>query len=131
MLCGIGLFVDLDWARFALWIAALAGGALAFGAIGVAIGALAREVRAASLLAFLLALPIAFLALVPAGAVAGCLYDVDARRLGAVPVQARRSTRSTRRSTTRDRVWRPRSGISPVLAVAYLAIARAAIARFA
>ena len=46
---------------------ALAGGALAFGALGVAIGALAREVRAASLLAFLLTLPIAFLALVPAG----------------------------------------------------------------
>ena len=52
------------------------GGALAFGALGVAIGALAREVRAASLLAFLLALPIAFLALVPAGAVASGLYDV-------------------------------------------------------
>ncbi len=50
--------------------------ALAFGALGVAIGALAREVRAASLLAFLLSLPLAFLALVPAGAVAGGLYDV-------------------------------------------------------
>ena len=65
MLCGIGIFVALDWGRFALWLAALAGGALAFGALGVAIGALAREVRAASLLAFLLSLPIAFLALVP------------------------------------------------------------------
>ena len=76
MLCGIGIFVHLDWGRFALWLAALAGGAVGFGALGVAIGALAREVRAASLLAFLLALPIAFLALVPAGTVAGWLYDV-------------------------------------------------------
>jgi ABC-2 type transport system permease protein len=42
----------------------------------VAIGALAREVRAASLLSFLLSLPLAFLALVPAGAVASGLYDV-------------------------------------------------------
>jgi ABC-2 type transport system permease protein len=41
----------------------------------VAIGALAREVRAASLLAFLLSLPLAFLALVPSGAVAGGLND--------------------------------------------------------
>ena len=50
-----------------LWLLALAFGALAFGALGVAIGALAREVRAASLLAFLLSLPLAFLALVPVG----------------------------------------------------------------
>ncbi len=54
---------------------ALLAGGLAFGALGVAIGALAREVRAASLLAILLALPIAFLALVPSGAVAHGLYD--------------------------------------------------------
>jgi ABC-2 family transporter protein len=75
MLAGIGAFVGLEWARAAQWLAALAGGAVAFGALGVAIGALAREVRAASLLAFLLSLPLAFLALVPAGAVAGGLYD--------------------------------------------------------
>jgi ABC-2 family transporter protein len=49
---------------------------LAFAALGVAIGALAREVRAASLLAFALALPIAFLALVPSGSVAAGLYHV-------------------------------------------------------
>ena len=66
MLCGDRrCSCALDWGRFPLWVLALAAGALAFGAIGVAIGALAREVRAASLLAFLLSLPIAFLALVP------------------------------------------------------------------
>jgi ABC-type transport system involved in cytochrome c biogenesis permease component len=75
MLAGIGAFVGLEWSRVALWLVALAFGALAFGALGIAIGALAREVRAASLLAFLLSLPLAFLALVPAGAVAGGLYD--------------------------------------------------------
>ncbi|HEY2767909.1 MAG TPA: ABC transporter permease [Solirubrobacteraceae bacterium] len=75
MLAGIGAFVGLEWGRVAQWLLALAGGAVAFGALGVAIGALAREVRAASLLAFLLSLPLAFLALVPAGAVAGGLYD--------------------------------------------------------
>jgi ABC-2 type transport system permease protein len=76
MLIGLGLFVELDWSRFALWVVALAGGALAFAAVGLAIGTLTREVRAASLLAFMLALPLAFLALVPSGAVAPALYDV-------------------------------------------------------
>jgi ABC-type multidrug transport system permease subunit len=72
MLAGIGAFVTLDWSRAGLWVVALAFGAVAFGALGVAIGALAREVRAASLLAFLLA----FLALVPEGSVSSGFYDV-------------------------------------------------------
>jgi ABC-type multidrug transport system permease subunit len=70
LLAGVGAFVALDWSRVWLWLIALAVGSLSFGALGVAIGALAREVRASSLLAFLLSLPLAFLALVPAGAVA-------------------------------------------------------------
>ena len=44
--------------------------------MGSAIGALAREVQAASLLAFALSLPIAFLALVPSGAVGEGLFTV-------------------------------------------------------
>src|SRR5215216_66858 len=76
MMAGLGLFVELDWGRFPLWLAALVLGALAFAALGLAIGALTRDVRAASLLAFMLCLPLAFLALVPSGAVAPALYDV-------------------------------------------------------
>ncbi len=68
--------LDLDWGRTPLWLLALAFAALAFAALGVAIGGLAREVRAASLLAFMLALPVAALALVPSGAVGETLYDV-------------------------------------------------------
>lgn len=75
MLAGVGAFVTLDWSRVGLWVLALLFGACAFAALGVAIGALAREVRAASLLAFMLSLPLAFLALVPAGAVAGGFYE--------------------------------------------------------
>jgi len=71
----VSLFVSLSWSRFPLWVVALLAGGLGFGALGVALGALAREVRAASLLAILLALPIAFLALVPSGAVATAYYD--------------------------------------------------------
>jgi ABC-2 type transport system permease protein len=76
MLCGLAAFVGLEWARLPAWLAALAGGALGFAAMGAAIGGLAREVRAASLLAFLLALPIVFLALVPSGSIDPMLYDV-------------------------------------------------------
>jgi ABC-2 type transport system permease protein len=76
MLAGLALFIDLAWERFPAWAAALAGGAIAFAAMGLAIGALTREVRAASLLAFMLSLPIAFLALVPSGSVSQGLYDV-------------------------------------------------------
>jgi ABC-2 type transport system permease protein len=75
MLVGLGLFVDLDWARLPFWVAALAVSALAFGAMGVAVGAVTREVRAASLLCVMLSLPLAFLALVPSGSVAPALYD--------------------------------------------------------
>jgi ABC-2 type transport system permease protein len=76
MLFGLAAFVGLDWSRIPAWLAALAGGALGFAAMGTAIGGLTREVRAASLLAFLLALPIVFLALVPSGSVSPALYDV-------------------------------------------------------
>jgi ABC-2 type transport system permease protein len=75
MLAGLGLFVDLEWSRFALWVVAVAFGALAFGAMGVAVGALTKEVRAASLLCVMVSLPLAFLALVPSGAVSPALYD--------------------------------------------------------
>jgi ABC-2 type transport system permease protein len=72
----VSAFVHLDWSRFELWVLALAFGGLAFGALGVAIGGLAREVSAASLMAFLVSLPIAFVALVPASAVSGGLKTV-------------------------------------------------------
>ena len=75
MLAGLGLFVDLQWSRFPSWLLGLVAGSLGFAALGLAIGAVAREVRAASLLAFMLSLPIAFLALVPSGSVAGPLYE--------------------------------------------------------
>jgi ABC-type transport system involved in cytochrome c biogenesis permease component len=76
MLLGVSAFVSLDFSRVGLWVLALVFGALGFAALGISIGALAREVRAASLLAFLLSLPLAFLALVPSGSVSGGLYDV-------------------------------------------------------
>jgi ABC-type multidrug transport system permease subunit len=76
MLAGVGIFVSLDWGRFPEWLLALACGGLAFAALGTAVGSLARDARAASLVAFLILLPLIFLALVPAGAVGHGFYDV-------------------------------------------------------
>ena len=108
MVAGVSLFVSLDWSRSPLWVVALGAGGLAFGAMGVAIGALAREVRAASLLAILLALPIAFLALVPSGAVAHGLFD--AIRVVSALFPFRASLDATRRRAQRCRRPRRRAG---------------------
>jgi ABC-2 type transport system permease protein len=129
MLCGIGLFVHLDWGRFALWIVALVGGAIGFGALGVAIGALAREVRAASLLAFLLTLPIAFLALVPAGTVATWLYDVIRAISALFPFRPALQAVDAALNDAEPGLG-PTLAHLAVLAVAYLALARVALARF-
>ncbi len=72
----LSLFQPVPLDRAPQWLAALVLGALAFAALGVAVGALTRDVRAASLLAFLVALPIAALALVPSGAVDATAFDV-------------------------------------------------------
>jgi len=76
MLVGLALFVELDWGRLPLWVLVALVAAVAFGALGVALGALAREVRAASLLAFMLCLPLAALGLIPSGAVSETVYDL-------------------------------------------------------
>jgi ABC-2 type transport system permease protein len=75
MLAGLALFVPLHWSRFGLWLAAIVGGGAALAAAGAALGAAAREVRAVSLLAFMVTLPIAFLSLIPSGTVGPALYD--------------------------------------------------------
>jgi ABC-type transport system involved in cytochrome c biogenesis permease component len=76
MLAGLQIFVPLEWGRVGLWLAAILVGAGALAASGAALGAAAREVRAVSLLAFMVTLPVAFLSLVPAGTVGAGLYDV-------------------------------------------------------
>jgi ABC-type Na+ efflux pump permease subunit len=83
MVLVVGTFVSLEWGRFGLWILALAVGGLAFGALGVAIGAIARDVSMASLIVFALLLPLVFLALVPSGVVSPWLYDTS-RAISAV-----------------------------------------------
>jgi ABC-2 type transport system permease protein len=75
MLAGLALFVPLHWGRFGLWLLAIAAAGTALGAAGAALGAAAREVRAVSLLAFMVTLPVAFLSLIPSGTVGPELND--------------------------------------------------------
>jgi ABC-type multidrug transport system permease subunit len=75
MLAGLSFFVPLHWSRIGLWLAAILAGGAALAAAGAALGAAAREVRAVSLLAFMVTLPVAFLSLIPAGTVGPSLYD--------------------------------------------------------
>jgi ABC-type multidrug transport system permease subunit len=83
MLLIVSLFIPLEWDRFGLWLVGLIVAAAAFSAMGTAVGAVAREVAVASLLAFALLLPVAFLALLPSGVVSTALYDI-ARAVSAV-----------------------------------------------
>jgi ABC-2 type transport system permease protein len=79
-----GLVVELGdvaggepWARLPIVVLGLVLAGAAFGALGVIVGSLSRDARTATLVAFLVALPIVLLGLVPAGSVpaAGRLSD--------------------------------------------------------
>ncbi len=130
MLLGLGgFFIDLDWSRFPLWLLALAAGAVAFAALGVALGGLAREVRAASLLAFLLSLPITFLALVPSGAVSSGLYDVVRTVSALFPFKATLQALDAALNDSQPGIAGPLAHLV-VLTLAYVALARLALRRF-
>ena len=126
----VSLFVHLDWARFPLWIAALGLGGLAFGALGVAIGGLAREVSVASLLAFVLSLPVAFVALVPGDAVSGTLRSILDAVAFVFPFRAALQAISNAFSGAAPGIGWPLVHLA-VLALAFGALARLAMRRFA
>jgi ABC-2 type transport system permease protein len=75
----VSAFVPLEWGRFELWVLTIGLAGFAFGALGVALGSLARDLSAASLLAIGVALPVTFVALIPHNVVSsgvGTLLDV-------------------------------------------------------
>ena len=129
LLIGLSLFVDLPWSRFHLWVVALVFGAAAFGALGVAFGALTREVRAASLLAFMASLPIAVLGLVPSGAVSGGVYDLINLISAAFPFKATVDALESALGRSGE-LWLPLLHLG-LLAVAWTALARLSLRRFA
>jgi ABC-2 type transport system permease protein len=129
MLAGLSIFVTIEWGRFPLWLVAVAAGAIAFGALGVAMGALAREVRAASLLAFMASLPIAVLALVPSAAVSHGLYDLIRIVSAAFPFKPTLDALNAALNRSGG-LWGPLLHLA-ILTVVFTAAARVAIRRFA
>jgi ABC-type multidrug transport system permease subunit len=85
MLAGLEIFLSLQWSRIGLWLVAILAGGAGFAAAGAALGAATREVRASSLLAFMVSLPIAFLSLVPSGSVSPTLFNVIGVLTGLFP----------------------------------------------
>jgi ABC-type multidrug transport system permease subunit len=128
MLFGLAAFVGLDWGRVPAWLAALLGGALGFATMGAAIGGIAREVRVATLLAILLALPIVFLALVPSGSVDPLLYDVVNVVSGLFPFKP--ALRALDAAINGGELLLPMIHLL-ALAAAFFAVARVALRRFA
>ncbi len=129
MLAAMTPFVSLEWGRFPIWLPAIAAGGAGFAAFGAAIGALTKEVRAASLLAFMVSLPIAFLSLIPSGTIGATLYDVIDAVAALFPFDPALRAMGGALDASGPDVW-----IAIVhllgLAAAYSLIARLAIRRF-
>jgi hypothetical protein len=130
MLAGMEIFVPLEWSRIGLWLAAILLGGTALGAAGAALGAAAREVRAVSLLAFMVTLPIALLSLVPSGSVGSGLYDLIRVITAAFPFKPALEAMTSALDSAGGGIGGPLLHLA-VLAVTYAVLARLALRRFA
>jgi len=130
MLGGLSLFVHINWGRLPLFGAAIVAGGAAFAAFGAAIGGAAREVRASSLLAFMISLPIAFMSLVESGTVSPALFDVIKVVRALFPFHAALDAMSGGLDAAGPALGLPILHLA-ILAAAYGALARLALRRFA
>ena len=122
--------MPLQWGRIGLWLLAILAGGGALAAAGAALGAAAREVRAVSLLAFMVTLPVAFLSLVPSGAVGGGVFDAGRGRHRGLPLQAGAAGDDRRARLGRPGIGGPLLHLA-ILIAAYGLLARLALRRFA
>ena len=129
MLAGLQIFVPLQWDRFALWLLAILFAGAALAAAGAALGAAAREVRAVSLLAFMVSLPIAFLSLIPSGAVGAGLYDAIEIATALFPFKPALQAMTSALDSAGASIGRPLLHLL-ALTAAYGLIARLALRRF-
>jgi ABC-2 type transport system permease protein len=130
MLFGMQFFVPLELGRVGLWLVAITVAGAALGAAGAALGAAAREVRAVSLLAFMVTLPIAFLSLVPSGAVSPAVFDAIRFLTALFPFKPALQAISAALDEAGPGIGAPLLHLA-ALFVAYAAIARVALRRFA
>ena len=130
MLAGLQIFVPLQWDRIGLWLLAILAGGAILAAAGAALGAVAREVRAVSLLAFMVTLPIAFLSLIPSGAVGGTLFDLVEIVTAVFPFKPALQAMTAALDSAGPDIGGPLLHLT-ILIVAYGLIARLALKRFA
>jgi ABC-2 type transport system permease protein len=130
MLFGMQVFSPLDLGRVPLWLVAILFSAAALGAAGAALGAAAREVRAVSLLAFMITLPVAFLSLVPSGAVGAGAFDAIRIVTALFPFKPALEAITAALDEAGPGIGGPLVHLT-VLFAAYAAIARLALRRFA
>jgi ABC-2 type transport system permease protein len=129
LLVGLGLFVGIEWARAPYWILALVFGAAAFSAGGAALGAAAREVRAATLAAVMIALPVALLSLVPDDAV-GSVVETMIDLVSAIfPFRPTLDAITGGLEISGGGIWLPLLHLA-ILTTGYSALARIALRRF-
>jgi ABC-2 family transporter protein len=129
MLAGLQIFVPLQWSRIGLWLLAILAGGGALGAAGAALGAAAREVRAVSLLAFMVTLPIAFLSLIPSGAVGSGIFDLVRIITAVFPFKPALQAMTAALDSAGPGIGGPLIHLA-ILIAAYSAIARLALRRF-
>jgi hypothetical protein len=130
MLAGLEAFVSIDWGRFPLILVAILAGGAGFAAFGLAIGGAAREVRASSLLAFMISLPVAFLSLVSSGTVSpGLFHSIEVIR-ALFPFAPALRAMSGGLEASGSGLGLPILHLA-ILAAAYLVLARLALRRFA
>jgi ABC-2 type transport system permease protein len=130
MLLVLTPFVSIAWDRVALILAAILAGGAAFAAFGAAIGSVAREVRASSLLAFMVSLPIAFLSLVPSGTVAAWVYDALQVFRALFPFDPALDAMTAALDSSAPGIGLPLLHLA-ALAAAYAVLARVGLRRFA
>jgi ABC-2 type transport system permease protein len=119
LLGGLQIFVSLQWDRIGLWLAAILAGGAALAAAG-----------AVSLLAFMVTLPIAFLSLVPSGAVGGTIYDAIRILTALFPFKPALQAMSAALDSAGPGIGLPLLHLA-ALALAYGLVARLALRRFA
>jgi ABC-type multidrug transport system permease subunit len=130
LLAAITPFESIAWERIYLIVPAILFAGAASSALGLAIGAAAREVRASALLAFALALPVAFLSLVPSGTVGNGLLEVIHVIAGAFPFRPALDALSGALAASGPDLGVPLLHLG-LLTVGYLVLARIALRRFA
>jgi ABC-type multidrug transport system permease subunit len=130
MLVAITPFQSIEWSRIYLIVPAILLAGAASSGLGLAIGAAAREVRASALLAFALALPVAFISLVPSGTVSKGLLDVIHVIAGVFPFRPAVDALSGALSESGPDLGLPLLHLA-LLTVGYLVLARLALRRFA